>query len=84
MEQNKWSDKLFVVGWPFSKREVYPTDAELAEYLARMRDEYDQDIMGNRRSYVVLNLIKIEYIQTWNTGPRDLEDMEINMLITSK
>merc|ERR1712029_1140765 len=32
-------------GWPFSKREVYPTDAELAEYLARMRDEYHQDIM---------------------------------------
>jgi len=32
-------------GWPFSKREVYPTDAELAEYLARIRDEYDQDIM---------------------------------------
>ena len=37
-----------LLGWPFSKREVYPTDAELAEYLARMRDEYDQDIMGNR------------------------------------
>ena len=33
-------------GWPFSKREVYPTDAELAEYLARLRDGYDQDIMG--------------------------------------
>ena len=53
---------LCFLGWPFSKREVYPTDAELAEYLARMRNEYDQDIMGNRRSYVVLNLIKIEYI----------------------
>ena len=36
-------------GWPFSKREVYPTDAELAEYLARLRDGYDQDIMGERK-----------------------------------
>ena len=36
-------------GWPFSKREVYPTDAELAEYLARLRDGYDQDIMGEKK-----------------------------------
>lgn len=36
-------------GWPFSKREVYPTDAELAEYLARLREGYDQDIMGKKK-----------------------------------
>ena len=41
-------------GWPFSKREVYPTDAELAEYLARLRDGYDQDIMGKNSISVQL------------------------------
>jgi len=34
---------LGVQGWPYPKRS-YPSDAEIAEYLAHLRDGYDHDI----------------------------------------
>ena len=36
----------YTLGWPYPKREVYPSDAELAEYLAQLRNSYDTDIQG--------------------------------------
>ena len=49
----------YFLAWPYPKREVYPSDAELAEYLAQLRNNYDTDIQGRIINYLIPVLIKI-------------------------